>query len=130
MIHNVHPADKLGLYMTTAPADPAAPLPPGCSITQLIEQPGDRLRRKHFSLRTECTYAQWVKRYIYFPGKRHLTTARAGQMATPDPQSSVRELMLRRRSGVVRASRMPVDNAGEIFRGGTCACPSCEPGAF
>ena len=26
---------------------------------------------KHYSLRTEGAYAQWVKRYIYFHVKRH-----------------------------------------------------------
>ncbi len=49
--------------MNTAPADPSVPRP--------LDQPRDRLRLKHYSLRTDCAYAQWVNRYIYFHGKRH-----------------------------------------------------------
>jgi len=29
------------------------------------------IRRKHYSIRTEQTYADWVKRYILFHRKRH-----------------------------------------------------------
>ena len=29
------------------------------------------MRFKHYSLRTEQTYREWIKRYILFPGKRH-----------------------------------------------------------
>nr|ART36582.1 C630 [uncultured bacterium] len=58
-------SDKLGLHMNTAPADPSVPRPPG-----LLDQLRERIRLKHFSLRTERAYAQWVKRYIYFHGKR------------------------------------------------------------
>jgi len=29
------------------------------------------IRRKHFSIRTEQTYVEWIKRYIFFHGKRH-----------------------------------------------------------
>ncbi len=67
-------SSNLGLHMNTAPADPSVPRPP-----KLLDQVRDRLRLKHFCLRTERAYAQWVKRYIYFHGKRHLTTARAGR---------------------------------------------------
>ena len=31
----------------------------------------DRLRVKHYSLRTEKTDVDWIRRYIYFHGKRH-----------------------------------------------------------
>jgi len=31
----------------------------------------DRLRLKHYSLRTETAYVGWIKRYIFFHGKRH-----------------------------------------------------------
>ena len=30
-----------------------------------------KTRSKHFSLRTETTYIQWIKRYILFHRKRH-----------------------------------------------------------
>ena len=38
---------------------------------KLLDQLRDRLRLKHYSLRTEQAYLQWVKRYIFFHGKRH-----------------------------------------------------------
>ncbi|MFZ2161124.1 MAG: integron integrase [Sideroxyarcus sp.] len=38
---------------------------------KLLDQVRDRLRVKHYSIRTEQTYSGWIKRYIYFHGKRH-----------------------------------------------------------
>src|SRR5687767_2749893 len=38
---------------------------------RLLEQLRDAIRRRHYSPRTEETYAHWVKRFIYFSGKRH-----------------------------------------------------------
>ncbi len=38
---------------------------------RLLDQLRDRIRLKHYSRRTEQAYVQWVKRYIYFHGKRH-----------------------------------------------------------
>ena len=29
------------------------------------------MRFKHYSLRTERTYREWIKRFIFFHGKRH-----------------------------------------------------------
>jgi hypothetical protein len=37
----------------------------------LLEQVVERLRVKHYSLRTEKAYVDWIKRYIWFHGKRH-----------------------------------------------------------
>lgn len=38
---------------------------------RLLEQLRDAIRRLHYSARTEETYVHWVKRFIYFSGKRH-----------------------------------------------------------
>jgi len=38
---------------------------------KLLDQVRDVIRRKHFSIRTEQTYVDWIKRYILFHGKRH-----------------------------------------------------------
>ncbi|MBM3858040.1 MAG: integron integrase [Verrucomicrobia bacterium] len=38
---------------------------------KLLDQVRQVCRFKHYSLRTEQTYVQWIKRYIYFHGKRH-----------------------------------------------------------
>ncbi len=38
---------------------------------KLLDQVRDRIRVKHYSIRTETQYVQWVKRFILFHGKRH-----------------------------------------------------------
>jgi site-specific recombinase XerD len=38
---------------------------------KLLDQVRSVIRRKHYSIRTEQTYASWIKRYILFHGKKH-----------------------------------------------------------
>lgn len=38
---------------------------------KLLDQVRDRLRTKHYSIRTETQYLHWIKRFILFHGKRH-----------------------------------------------------------
>ena len=38
---------------------------------KLLDLLRDRLRLKHYSIRTETQYVQWVRRFILFHGKRH-----------------------------------------------------------
>ena len=38
---------------------------------RLLDQVRDAIRRRHYSYRTEETYAHWIKRFIFFHGKRH-----------------------------------------------------------
>jgi hypothetical protein len=38
---------------------------------KLLEQTRDRLRLKHYSIRTERAYVDWIKRYILFHDKKH-----------------------------------------------------------
>ena len=38
---------------------------------KLLDQVRDKLRVKHYSIRTEQTYVDWIKRFIYFHDKRH-----------------------------------------------------------
>ncbi len=38
---------------------------------RLLDQVRDRLRVKHYSLRTEKAYLAWIRRYIIFHDKRH-----------------------------------------------------------
>ncbi len=45
---------------------PSAPTPP-----KLLDQVRDKIRVKHYSIRTETQYLQWIKRFIYFHGKQH-----------------------------------------------------------
>ena len=37
----------------------------------LLDQVREKLRLKHYSLRTEQAYVDWIKRYILFHDKRH-----------------------------------------------------------
>src|SRR5258707_9573724 len=39
--------------------------------TRLLDRVRDAIRRRHYSDRTEETYVHWIKRFIYFSGKRH-----------------------------------------------------------
>ena len=38
---------------------------------QLLDRVRDTIRFKHYSLRTEQVYVDWIKRFILFHGKRH-----------------------------------------------------------
>ncbi len=38
---------------------------------KLLDQVSAAIRTKHYSRRTEQTYKQWIKRFIFFHGKRH-----------------------------------------------------------
>jgi integron integrase len=40
----------------------------------LLDQVSDAIRRLHYSRRTEESYVQWIRRYIWFHGKRHPDT--------------------------------------------------------
>ncbi|MFH1661159.1 MAG: integron integrase [Pseudomonadota bacterium] len=45
---------------------PSTPQPP-----KLLDQVRDRIRVKHYSIRTETQYLQWIRRFILFHDKRH-----------------------------------------------------------
>jgi Phage integrase, N-terminal SAM-like domain len=38
---------------------------------KLLDQVRDRLRLKHYSMRTETQYVHWIRRFILFHDKRH-----------------------------------------------------------
>ena len=38
---------------------------------RLLDQVRETIRTKHYSIRTEQIYVQWVRRYILFHNKRH-----------------------------------------------------------
>lgn len=40
---------------------------------RLLDQIRERIRRKHYSIRTEQAYIFWIRRFIVFHGKRHPT---------------------------------------------------------
>ena len=41
------------------------------SSPRLLDQVRDRIRVKHYSLRTEEAYLHWIRRFIFFHGKKH-----------------------------------------------------------
>ena len=45
--------------------------PSSVSAPKLLDQVRGKIRLKHYSLRTEQTYVDWIKRFILFHGKRH-----------------------------------------------------------
>src|SRR6267378_4555610 len=55
--------------------DMAATLPVEAARNKpkLLDQVRDVSRRKHFSIRTEQTYVDWIRRFILFHGKKHPT---------------------------------------------------------
>ena len=54
---------------------------------RLLDQVRDKLRVKHYSIRTEQTYVDWIKRYIFFHGKRH-----PKDMGAPDVEAFLTHL--------------------------------------
>ncbi len=52
---------------------------------KLLDQVRQRIRTKHYSIRTEQAYVQWVKRFVLFHNKRHpldMGEAEIGQFLT------------------------------------------------
>ena len=47
------------------------PEPSPAESPRLLEQVRNAIRRLHYSYRTEQTYLHWIKRFIFFHGKRH-----------------------------------------------------------
>lgn len=45
--------------------------PAAIAAPSLLDQVRDKLRVKHYSIRTETQYLQWIKRFILHHGKRH-----------------------------------------------------------
>jgi hypothetical protein len=39
--------------------------------SRLLDQVREKIRLKHYSIRTEQAYLDWIKRFILFHGKRH-----------------------------------------------------------
>jgi site-specific recombinase XerD len=47
------------------------PVESDASKPKLLDQVRQAIRARHYSKRTEKTYVEWTKRFIYFNGKRH-----------------------------------------------------------
>jgi site-specific recombinase XerD len=92
---------------------------------RLLDAVRDVIRLKHYSLRTEETYVHWIKRFIYFHGKRHqrelgaadvtaflndLVRRRDVAAATQNQALSALRFLYRE---VLRTPRSPLDRANE-----------------
>ncbi|HTS55805.1 MAG TPA: integron integrase [Burkholderiales bacterium] len=73
-----HPARRFARTPELRSAPPSAPAlceppaPYGAPPTpRLLDQVRARLRVKHYSIRTEEAYVDWIRRFILFHGKRH-----------------------------------------------------------
>ncbi len=54
---------------------------------KLLDQVRDVLRLKHYSIRSENSYLNWIRRYILFHGKRH-----PGEMGAPEVEAFLTHL--------------------------------------
>lgn len=57
------------------------------SKPKLLDQVREKIRVKHYSLRTEEAYVHWIKRFIFFHGKRH-----PKEMAAPEVEAFLSHL--------------------------------------
>lgn len=57
----------------------------------LLDLVRNRIRLKHYSIRTEQAYVEWIKRYILFHGKRH-----PGEMSAPEVETFLTDLAVTR----------------------------------
>ena len=47
---------------------------------RLLDQVHEAIRRLHYSRRTEDAYVHWIKRFIFWTGKRHPSTVGAAEV--------------------------------------------------
>ena len=66
--------------------------PPAVHAPKLLDQVRTLCRLKHYSIRTEQTYADWIKRFILFHHKRH-----PKDMGAPEVRLFLEDLAVRRR---------------------------------
>lgn len=45
--------------------------PSSVSPPKLLDQVRGKIRLKHYSIRTEQSYVDWIRRFIFFHGKHH-----------------------------------------------------------
>jgi integrase len=66
---------ELYIPLEDCPGGPSSHLreigPVGAPRPRLLDRARDAIRARHYSRRTEKAYVNWIKRYIFFHGKRH-----------------------------------------------------------
>src|SRR5437899_8346961 len=91
-------------YGVAAECSPAAPVIRETSSAEsskpkLLDRVRHAVRARHYSRRTEKAYVHWIKRYIFFHGKRH-----PGEMGAVEVTAFLTALAVRER---VAASTRP-----------------------
>lgn len=69
--------DKIGVMKVVLTRQAA----PGKPKKKLLDQVRDVMRLKHYSLRTERTYCDWITRFIRFHRMRHPAEMREAEMS-------------------------------------------------
>ena len=77
------------------------------SPPKLLERVRERIRYKHYSLRTEESYVQWIRRFILFHGKRH-----PSEMGAPEVEAFLTSLAV---EGNVAASTQNQARSALLF---------------
>lgn len=77
--------------------------PSSCGMTLCLKRPTalwmesqvrQAIRTRHYSKRTEKTYVEWIKRFIYFHGKRHPLS-----LGEPEINQFLTDLAVRKKVG-------------------------------
>jgi hypothetical protein len=58
---------------------------------RLLDQVRGKIRLKHYSIRTEKSYARWIRRFIWFHDKRH-----PQEMGAPEVEAFLTSLAVER----------------------------------
>src|SRR5262250_2718054 len=61
------------------------------SAPRLLDRVREAIRLKHYSIRTEQAYVDWIRRFIRFHGKRHPAT-----LGAPEVESFLTDLAVAR----------------------------------
>ena len=77
------------------------------SRPKLLERVRERIRYKHYSLRTEESYVQWIRRFIIFHGKKH-----PSEMGAPEVEAFLTSLAV---EGNVAASTQNQARSALLF---------------
>lgn len=66
--------------MSTPMFESIQPAPGQAGPRKLLDQVRDKIRLKHYSIRTEQAYVDWVRRFVLFHGKRHPSVMGAAEV--------------------------------------------------
>ncbi len=89
--------------MTFSPPNPPNPSNP----PKLLDQMRERIRVKHYSIRTESVYVDWARRFVLFHCKRH-----PREMSAPEVEAFLTYLAVERK---VSASTQNQAKAAVLF---------------